>query len=630
MKSDQTLSKSEFILWKTALLALLAAAAALGAIPPTEAATNVVLWDTGSRFADMTDAENRTGWKSVPSELFVFEADPPKAASDPGYYGRDYSFKGDAVVENRSLAAVFWSAKGRVVLYSKADVAPSSSGSASPGRAGLGQKILEFVPFPANSQEGKIRHCEILRNAGDEVAVEVSFSASGSAEASAVFSFGKSEVVEIKPAQKTKGIQLQSPLEYGVVPGFIGDDLIFASAEYASADTLFLPTENVFVGLLKGEANEWVMTWPRGKQQLKLGLANDPQGKRFIQSVGFDNDGQSLYLAALSAPGIWHREELKPNYLEKDVPLTWKRPFPAKWKTQLSEAGVRTTFAFREAKEQIWRGVPGSYSYPVWFDGENAFYHLSKKVPPSGESLVYFLEGQDTPPCVSTPVEIMKATLGRPTCDSILDVAGRKLRTHHRRGGEGVHRACTCGCTEVIQAVFEAGQEVARKDDVKEALADMTYFVHCHVERIEEYRRFAADLIQFLRTKGTDAPELKPFLESLEQTVQQIPQEYSVQKENMKSPEHAAELTRQTMALTGRKNTNNLTAYIELLKAWRAMGGAQDYVVAQCHTITRKLFQEAGYGCVHDPKAVAVAQEVEARCRQVLRNPDGYEIWANY
>jgi hypothetical protein len=69
---------------------------------------------------------------------------------------------------------------------------------------------------------------------------------------------------------------------------------------------------------------------------------------------------------------------------------------------------------------------------------------------------------------------------------------------------------------------------------------------------------------------------------------------------------------------------------MDLLKAWRAMGGAQDYVVAQCHVITRKLFQEAGYGAATEPKALAVAQEVRARCRQVLRNPDGYEIWANY
>src|SRR4051812_14400190 len=98
----------------------------------------------------------------------------------------------------------------------------------------------------------------------------------------------------------------------------------------------------------------------------------------------------------------------------------------------------------------------------------------------------------------------------------------------------------------------------------------------------------------------------------------------------MKSLEHAGDLTRQTLALTGSKSTNNLAAYMDLLKAWRAMGGAQDYVLAQCHTITRKLCQEAGYGCVAQPDAVALAEEIRRRCRQVLRNPDGYEIWADY
>jgi hypothetical protein len=628
MKPEHGVRKSEPRLQKTVLLGLSAISAALLAIQRTEAATNVVVWDAGSRFAETPGAENRTGWKAVPAELFAFETDPPKAASDPGYYGMEYSFKGDAVVENHSLAAVFWSAKGRVVIFSKADA--SLPGGASPGMTSLGQKVLEFAPLQTSAQAGKISRCDIVRNAGDEVQLQVSFSAGGLPDSSALFSFGKDEVVEIRPMEKMERICLFSPIEYGIVPGFIGDDLIFGPADYLSADALCLPAENLFVGLLKGEGQELVMTWPKGKQQLKLRLGSDAQNRRVIESVDFDNDGQSIYLAALSAPGIWHREELKPAYLEKDVALTWKRPFAARWKTQLSEGGVRTTFAFRESKGQIWRGVPGSYNYPVWFDGEKASYHLSKKVPPQAESIVYFLEAQDTPLSVSAPVDMMRATLGRQVCEPLLDIAGRKLRTHHRRGGEGVHRACTCGCTEAIQAIFEAGQEVAKKDSVNEALGDMNYFVACHVERIEEYRRFAGDLIQFLRAKGTASPELKPFVESLEQIAQQIPQEYSVQKENMKSPEHASELTRQTMALTLGQGTNNLTAYLDLLKAWRAMGGAQDYLVAQCHTITRKLFQEAGYGCVNDAKAVAVAREVRARCRQVLRNPDGYEIWADY
>jgi hypothetical protein len=628
MKSVQGLrSRASFAL-KTALLILLAVIAVRPVLTHAGASGNVVVWDTGARFGNTLDVADRAAWKSVPTDLLALEADPPKAASDPGYYGRAYSFKGDAVVENRQMAAVFWSAQGRVVLYSKANVA--LPGGIPPQSASLGRKILEFTPLQNKTQPGTLSHCEIVRNAGDEVVLDVSFSTKGSADVSAVFGFGKTEIVEIKPAEKMKGISLLSALDYGVVPGFVGDDLIFNPAEYPSVETLCLPSENLLLGLLKGEEDMLVMTWPKGKQQVRLKLGKEQPGKRAIESIDFDNDGQSFYLAALGAPGIWHKEELKPTYLEKDVAIQWKKPFPAKWATQLSEAGVKTTFAFKEAKAQIWRGVPGSYSYPVWFDGENAFYRLSKKVPPKGESLIYFLEGQDTPLSISTPVDILKATLGRSMSGSILDIAGRKLRSHHRRAGGEVHRACTCGYTEAIQAVFEVGTEVEKKKFIAEALDDMIYFVRQHVERIDEYRKFADETIQLLRAKGSSAPDLKPYLDSLEQIAQQIPQEYNVQKENMKSLAHADELSRQTIALTGKKDPNNLKAYMDLLKAWRAMGGAQDYVVAQCHAITRKLFQEAGYGCVNQPKAAELAEEIRKRCRQCLRNPDGYEIWANY
>src|SRR5258705_9079892 len=153
MNSYQNEKRNGAILPKTRSLVLLAILAGATAFQRTEAAANVVVWDAGARFADTIDAEKRAGWKAVPSELFAFEADPPKAASDPGYYGREYSFKGDAVVENRGLAAVFWSAKGRVVLYSKADAA--SAGGALSGNAGPGKKNLEFVPLQTKRPPAK-------------------------------------------------------------------------------------------------------------------------------------------------------------------------------------------------------------------------------------------------------------------------------------------------------------------------------------------------------------------------------------------------------------------------------------------------------------------------------------------
>jgi len=607
-----------------ALVGLLIVAAQLTASQAIATGTNVIVWDTGADFGNTIDLQNRTSWVAIPSEMFAFEKDPAKAASDPGYYGRQYAFKGDPVIENANYVAVFWSEKGRVVVYSKANAGLRD-------RSSVEQKVLEFAPMPSpGTEDGKIWRYHIRRNAADEAVIEIYFSHLG--ETTAIFSFGRNEIIEIKPSPGMGGFHVVSPIAYAVVPGFIGDDLIFGPTECAAATTniLCLPSERVLVGLLRGEGHEVVMTWPKEGLIPKLRTSAEAEGKRTIQSIDFENLGQSLYFAVLSAPGIWHREELKPAFLEKDSPLSWTKPFAAKWKTQLLESGVKTTFAFRESKGEIWRGVPGSYVYPAWIEGEKAFFHLSKKVPPKGESLIYFLEAQDTPLAVTTPVDVVRETLGRTMSESILDPLGRTLRTHHRRGGDGVHRCCTCGCTEAIQAVFEAGQETTRKEEIKEALADMTYFVQSHLARINEYRGFASEMTRMLQSAAASGPGLKLFAEGLQHIVEQIPQEYEVQKENMKSLEHAADLTRQTMALTDKSSTNNLAAYMELLKAWRAMGGAQDSLVAQCHMITRKVFQEAGYDCVNDPEAAIVAQEVRARCRQALRNPDGYEIWADY
>src|SRR5688572_26538371 len=99
MKLKQGLGMSKSLVQRTARLVLLAIIAGVTTIQRADAATSVVIWDTGSPLPDPGDAENRSGWKAVPSELLALEADPSKAASDPGYYGREYSFSGDAVVE---------------------------------------------------------------------------------------------------------------------------------------------------------------------------------------------------------------------------------------------------------------------------------------------------------------------------------------------------------------------------------------------------------------------------------------------------------------------------------------------------------------------------------------------------
>ncbi len=609
---DRGINDYRLSFWKTAFVVLLATTMWM----PATRGSETRIWDTVSPFDREVDVRDRANWKLVPTDLLSLELKPSAAVSDPAYYGREYSFQGDVVVDNAHLTAVFQAKRGRVVVYSKAD----------PDRTNF-----ELVPLQLKTGPARIVNCAILQNTGNEVALEATFSAGAKARnLSAVFSFDSTKTIGVRPAEGVKGMSIFSPIEHCIVPDFVGDDLIFSPGQYPSRNVLCIPSENIFMGLIDGQDGVLVVTWPDGRQKTKLVLGSAQPEGRFVECIDFHNDGRSVYLTLLEAPGIWHEEKVKPTYLEKDTVSRWKRPYPAKWTTQLYEAGIRTTFTFRESKDSIWRGVTGHYTYPVWFNGQDAIYRFSKKIPPKGESIVYFIDGRNTPASVSTPVDIMKATLGRQACEAILDLPGRKLRTHHRRGSEGIRRACTCGGTEAIEAVFKAGQEVARKEYVAGAVDDMIYFVTRHVERIDEYREFADDVTEFLDVTRKSAPNLKPFLDHIQAIVQEIPQEYTRHKENVKTLAYADELARKTKALTQNKSPGNLPACLELGKQWRAMGGAQDNVIGRYHSVTRKLAQEAGYGCVDQPQAVEVAKEIRRRCRQCLRNADGYEIWPDY
>ncbi|UCC97388.1 MAG: hypothetical protein JSW66_16275 [Phycisphaerales bacterium] len=617
MKFSQSTSNYGLISWKAMPALLLVTVLLISTAHSDDSTAHTLIWDTASPFANAVDLRDRANWKPVPPDILTLEADPSVAASDPSYSGREYAFEGDVVVENAHITAVLWSKEGKIVIYSKAN----SDG-----------KKLEFTPLEFKAAAAKITNCAIVRNTSDEAVLEVTFSAGQAGKSiSAVVAFDETGIVEIKAPENMRGISLLSPIEYGIVPGFIGDDLIYDPGEYPSTNALCIPRENLFLGLLKGRNDMLVVTWPEGKQQVHLVLGGEQQKPRLIESIDIDNDGKSVYLSILSAPGIWHREELTPSYLERDVASKWKRPFRAKWVTQLYEAGVKTRFTFKESKqEKIWRGVTGSYVLPVWFDNEFAQYHFSKKILPKGESIVYFLEASHTPASVQTPVDILKATLGRQTSERVLDIAGRKLRTHHRRGAAGIRRACTCGCTEAIEAVFNAGKEVEKQQYINGAVDDMVYFVRRHMERLDEYQDFARTMIEYLNQTRTSSPALKSYLDNLEAIVQQLPQEYERQRENIKTLKYTDELAVKTKALTRQTDPENLPACLELGKQWRAMGGAQDSVLGLYHTTTRRLFQEAGYGCANQPEAVETAQEIRRRCRECLRNPDGYEIWADY
>lgn len=228
-------------------------------------------------------------------------------------------------------------------------------------------------------------------------------------------------------------------------------------------------------------------------------------GERFIEALEIQLDGKSAYLRSISAPRIWHKEELLPTYLEKDVEIDWKKPFPAKWKTQLLEGEVETTFYFRTRKRRIWRPNFGFYNYPVWFEGEKAFFHLGKKVPPSGQVLIYALEGHK-----DTPVEFARARLG-----SIPTLKPKIGLRRYPQNNVGIRN---CDGRAFVKWIFKVGFQTREKEFTQEVMADFLYSINVDKGRLEEYENFIPKMkgkIDLWIEKEKDNPELELFLNNI-------------------------------------------------------------------------------------------------------------------
>jgi len=161
-------------------------------------------------------------------------------------------------------------------------------------------------------------------------------------------------------------------VEYGIVPSFIGTDLVYDPRRYADNGYLYIPSLNLYTGLVKGSDCMMVGVWPLGDQVVKLGL-EAAGGATIIDSFSLDTAKRSFYLSYLEHPNIWHAEVLKDTYLEKDTVISWRRPFDAKWigRFFITSEGIDFPFYFLDKRVKMWgRWIRGWYYYPFWFDGD--------------------------------------------------------------------------------------------------------------------------------------------------------------------------------------------------------------------------------------------------------------------
>ncbi len=277
---------------------------------------------------------------------------------------------------------------------------------------------IAIKPLPGSSPAAAaFTGCEIVTNDTDKFEARVTFDSDGRRK-SVHCKFANGGLLEWVPADNTTGLAIQAEIAVGILPGKTMEDVLYHPDDWPDRNSLHVPSENWFAAGLQGEGGMVFCAWPGDAARLTLALAclradthrQAGETSRIISSVDFDLNGSSLYLQLAAAPGLWHKENVKLNYLEKRVALDWCRPVNAVYRTQLPLKGRTTTprtFNFRNHEGDRWRPETGNFIWPVWFEGDQGHMFLSKKIPPKEDAVFYPFEGHAKSLCgflARTPV----------------------------------------------------------------------------------------------------------------------------------------------------------------------------------------------------------------------------------
>ncbi|MCC6696629.1 MAG: hypothetical protein IT365_13440 [Candidatus Hydrogenedentes bacterium] len=594
-----------------------------------------VLWDTGVHASSPLtpgDFGNADRWEVV----------TPDAVA--------YHFRGDAVAANDRVAFVARGGSSAIELYTLA--------------SGLPRLRAQLMPV-ASPDPGPVTAASVVENTQDLVKLAIKFGAEESCTLHVELGIGQPHV-RTQASGTATSLRIDAPCRFALMPDFFADDIVL-DAQSIPVDRTEQPSENFFIHLLDN-GNAMLMTvWDNRDQDIFVNFSGTGASRTLQSSeIAYGQEG-SVWIAALEDPGIWHTRDIAREDLGNELPLAWQPPFKAVWRVDWRRTSGLTdswemitqnpdgSFAKPELFEDLpedwagqnwwsdkggrwrWNTVLGRYEYPCWFDKEGraflqpmkalfnwttnpegSFHPLPEESLWVGPALVYSVERTaDTPLDKFTLTDVVRATLGVGPCQYILDVEGQQTR---------FQGAPTCATRDVLNEIYEKGEQVARKDEVSKALEDVIAFITLIRERIDAYGAFGKEMGDYLAQQKLARPELADFLAQLEVANGGIAAAIEHRREGLKSIAYAKELAdkfRQTVA--GYEGPDALDRCKAITKEWVGIGDNQDELVAECRVAVKLLRQQAVMEGVTDPRTAEVVKEIRARTQQILRSPVSYE-----
>jgi hypothetical protein len=516
----------------------------------------------------------------------------------------DWNAAGRLTVEGDTWAAVFSKDEGALLVYARAG----------------GKKLQTMKVVPLGAREAgatSLASCaaKAAEDATKGVSVQATFS-TGNEQLEGTFLLAPDGGIRVQPGTGMAGLRVSGDIAHGIAPGAPLEDLTY-SPDATAGRRVCLPSENVFVGLLKGENALFTCAWPAGKQRVVLAwnvAAGQPKAPHAFE---IHLNGQPVFLKAFAAPGIWHEEDLSKANPEEDLASTWKRPFSATWKTQLHEGELETCFPFMSSKRSTWRPNFGAYPYPVWFQGDQTLFRLSKKVSCEGRALVYALEGNE-----ATPLDFARKC--------VPNVAAVEQRRGLQRYPDDSAGLQNCDGRAWTKWMFHADLQAREQDLLREALKDFLYSIKGDKKRLEQYPPFLDGLKQKV-AKWRDAEsgngDVRACLDRLNDSLAPLETEFWEKMNNRKPADQLAHEIECLDRLNELVADDSPDTYAEAsylldeLQLWSLI----EAIPARVGGLMRVLHRDAGYGCAQAPEAAKYAEEIRHDIREFLIHDETHE-----
>lgn len=569
----------------------------------------VRLFDTGASSAPLSGdpLSRRDGWTELAEDQV----------------GR--TLAGDAVIFNNRLALVLRRGERGAELYSV-------------GPKGLKMRALLA---PVGGETAGLSSVEVLESNAGVVAVDATFETAGGQDLTVGYELRMGQVfVETEPRGGVGALRIEAPCRFAVLPDFFADDIVVDATELPVSEAE-LPGENFLLQMLEGRDAIVMSVWDSREQDIRVTLAGGDGGRVIEASEIPYGESGKVWVGVMEGAGVWHSRDVAGQDAGKIIELDWRAPYAAQWRVDWRRSD-RLTDSWEMIAERAggrftkhgWFGGPGSvpadrrkwttvlgwFRYPCWLDRDGRGYlqPLRRVLRFEGPALIYPINRVAATPLEAyTVVDIVRSTLGVGPCEYILDVEGQ---AQQYRG------MATCGVRDTLNAIYGSGQQRHERDEIERTLVAVMAFIRHIRGRIEAYVTFGHQMLDYLEEQKNAHPELAAHLAELEVLVRAIDQCVARRKEEIKTPDYAAELVERFRAtMLDYEGADALAKCKEFTEAWVEIGGNQDELVGECRWAVKVLRQRAGLAPALEPGMAEVAREVRRRTQEVLRNPAGHE-----